>query len=46
MPLKIVASERLRVGEPVVVDADSPVGRYATVFEDDGETGRARPGSQ
>lgn len=39
MPLKIVAREGLRVGRPLVVDADSPVGRYATVFEDDGETG-------
>ena len=39
MPLKIVASETFRVGQPLVVDADSPVGRYATVFEDDGETG-------
>jgi len=39
MPLKIVARESLRVGQPLVVDADSPVGRYATVFEDDGRTG-------
>ena len=39
MPLKIVARESLRVGQPLVVDADSPAGRYATVFEDDGETG-------
>jgi len=39
MPLKIVASETFRVGRPLVVDADSPVGRYATVFEDNGETG-------
>ncbi len=39
MPLKIVARESLRAGQPLVVDADSPVGRYATVFEDDGETG-------
>ncbi len=39
MPLKIVACEELRVGRPLVVDADSPGGRYATVFEDDGETG-------
>ena len=39
MSLKIVAIETFRVGRPVVVDADSPVGRYATVFEDDGETG-------
>ena len=39
MPLTIVARESLRVGRPLVLDADSPVGRYATVFEDDGETG-------
>jgi len=39
MPLKIVAKESLRVGQPLVVDADSPAGRYATVFEDDGRTG-------
>jgi hypothetical protein len=39
MPLKIVASEALRVGRPLVVDADSPAGRYATVFEDDGTSG-------
>ena len=39
MPLKIVATHSLRVGHPLVVDADSPLGRYATVFEDDGATG-------
>ena len=39
MPLKIVATHTLRVGQPLVVDADSPIGRYATVFEDDGATG-------
>jgi hypothetical protein len=39
MPLKIVARETFRVGRPLVVDADSPIGRYATVFEDDGGTG-------
>lgn len=39
MPLKIVATGTLRVGQPLVVDADSPGGRYATVFEDDGATG-------
>jgi hypothetical protein len=39
MPLKIVATETLQVGRPLVVDADSPTGRYAVVFEDDGETG-------
>ncbi len=39
MPLTIVARESLRVGQPLVVDADSPIGRYAVVFEDDGEIG-------
>ena len=39
MSLKIAAKETFRVGQPLVVDADSPIGRYATVFEDDGETG-------
>jgi hypothetical protein len=39
MPLKVVATETLKVGHAVVVDADSPTGRYAVVFEDDGETG-------
>ena len=39
MPLTIVARETLHVGQPLVVDGDSPIGRYATVFEDDGETG-------
>jgi hypothetical protein len=37
MPLSIVARESFRVGRPLVVDADSPAGRYAAVFEDDGE---------
>ena len=39
MSLKIVAKESLRVGQPLVVDGDSPIGRYATVFEDDGDAG-------
>ena len=39
MSLKIVARETFRVGEPLVVDADSPGGRYAVVFEDDGDAG-------
>ena len=39
MPLKIVAQQSFEVGQPLVVDADSPIGRYAVVFEDDGEMG-------
>jgi hypothetical protein len=39
MALNVVARETLTVGTPLVVDADSPAGRFAVVFEDDGETG-------
>ncbi len=39
MSLRIVAKESFRVGQPLVVDADSPIGRYAVVFEDDGQMG-------
>ena len=39
MPLNIVARQALHVGRPLVVDADSPAGRYAALFEDDGQTG-------
>jgi hypothetical protein len=39
MSLKIVVTQALKVGQPLVVDADSTAGRYAAVFEDDGETG-------
>ncbi len=39
MALKVVASQSFKVGQPLVVDADSPDGRYAAVFEDDGEMG-------
>lgn len=39
MALKVVASQSFKVGQPLVVDADSPEGRYAAVFEDDGEMG-------
>lgn len=39
MPLHVVARAILTVGTPLVVDADSPAGRWAAVFEDDGETG-------
>jgi hypothetical protein len=37
MSLKIAAKETFQVGQPLVVDADSPIGRFATVFEDDGD---------
>ena len=39
MALHVVARETLKVGTPVVVDADAPAGRFAVVFEDDGESG-------
>jgi hypothetical protein len=39
MPLNIAARQMLHVGQPLVVDADSPGGRYAVVFEDDGQKG-------
>jgi len=39
MALRIVAKESFKAGQPLVVDADSPIGRYATVFEDDGQVG-------
>jgi hypothetical protein len=38
MSLKIVVKESFKAGEPLVVDADSPIGRYAAVFEDDSDT--------
>jgi hypothetical protein len=39
MPLTIAAAATLQVGTETVIDADSPGGRYAVVFEDDGRTG-------
>jgi hypothetical protein len=43
MPPRLAASgvtkETLNVGVETVVQSDSPVGRYQTVFEDDGDTG-------
>jgi len=35
----IYAEETLNVGTETVIDSMSPAGRYAVVFEDDGETG-------
>jgi hypothetical protein len=34
-----VTKDTVRVGEAKVVESDSPVGRYRSVFEDDGSTG-------
>ncbi len=34
-----VTKETIRVGEAIVVQSDSSIGRYQAVFEDDGQTG-------
>ena len=39
MPLNIVARRALRIGQALVVDGDSPIGRCATPTEADGTTG-------
>lgn len=39
MSLQILTQETLTVGQPLIVDCESPIGRFAVVFEDDGETG-------
>ena len=39
MPAKQVAAEEIRVGEPVVIEGESPTQPFVAVFEDDGETG-------
>jgi hypothetical protein len=42
-PKQLVASavtrDTVRVGEAIVVQSDSSIGRYRAVFEDDGQTG-------
>ena len=39
MPGTIVAEETLNVGRELVVEGASPSTQFATVFEDDGDTG-------
>jgi hypothetical protein len=39
MPVKLVAEQEIRVGEPTVVEAASPTPPFVVVFEDDGSTG-------
>lgn len=39
MPIKVVATEGLMVGRPIVVEGGSPTGRFVAVFEDDGKAG-------
>lgn len=38
MPIHIVATSQLLVGRATVVEGDAPLGCYAVVFEDDGDT--------
>jgi hypothetical protein len=33
------AKQEIQVGNPIVIEAESPDGRFGVVFEDDGETG-------
>jgi hypothetical protein len=37
--LLVVAQENIQVGEETTIFGESPQGRFATVFEDNGETG-------
>jgi len=39
MPVKLTAEQKIKVGEPVVLEGPSPTTSFAAVFEDDGETG-------
>ena len=39
MPMQVVAEQHFLVGQPTVVEASAPQGRFGAVFEDDGETG-------
>ena len=39
MPVKVVAEQEICVGDPVVVEGESPTPPYVVVFEDDGDTG-------
>ena len=39
MPMTVAAEQTIAVGEPVVLEAASPIDTVAVVFEDDGETG-------
>jgi hypothetical protein len=39
MPIEVVATKDLMVGQPVVVEGGSPTGRFMAVFEDDGQAG-------
>lgn len=39
MPITVVSQEELTVGVEQLIDGTAPDGRFAVVFEDDGETG-------
>ncbi len=39
MPAKLVAQQKIHIGEPVVLEGASPTPPFATVFEDDGACG-------
>jgi hypothetical protein len=39
MPVRLVAEQEIRVGEPSVVEGPSPTPPFVVVFEDDGSTG-------
>ena len=39
MPINVVAEQRICVGAEDFVDGTAPDGRFAVVFEDDGDTG-------
>lgn len=39
MSIIVTAEEELLVGQELVLEGPSPVGRFVTVFEDDGDTG-------
>jgi hypothetical protein len=39
MPIIVTAEEEILVGQDIVIDGPAPDGPFATVFEDDGDTG-------
>jgi hypothetical protein len=39
MPIIVTAEEEILVGQETVIEGAAPDGRFATVFEDDGDTG-------
>lgn len=39
MPVKLIAEQEIKVGEPVILEGAAPTNNFAAVFEDDGQTG-------